>query len=203
MCRQLWMIAKVWAYRPMMWLVAIAALFALVASISDRNRTVMRSTFNIPGEYGAIGAVKLTPMSTLKNGEEFQQSAQSGEVDTSVEGIDLTSMDLRDPTNPLEDFSSLEQALANYPSVRWIRFDMDQIQHVSNETLSKLSELVTIIIHDNQITQTDVDKLADFSSLQMLVLETLDFPASLNTLSDLPSLNTLVLSHSTFNMLDS
>ena len=197
------MIAKVWAYRPMMWLVAIFALSVLVVSISDRNRTRMRSAFIIPGEYGSMGSAKMMPMSTLKNGSPFKQSAQSGEVDTSIEGIDLTSMELQDPTNPMEEFSSLEHALANYPSVRWIRFDKDQIQHVSNETLSRLSELETIIIHDDQITQTDVDQLAEFSSLQMLVLETLDFPASLNTLSVLPSLNTLVLSHSTFHVVDS
>ncbi|MBC8356905.1 MAG: hypothetical protein H8E66_33455 [Planctomycetes bacterium] len=203
MRKQLWMIAKVWAYRPMMWLLAIVALIALLASIEDRNRTKMRSSFVIPGEFESMGSVKLTPMSTLKNGEVFQQFAQSGEVDTSVEGIDLQSMDLRDPTNPLEDFSSLEHALANYPSVRWIRFDTDQIQHVSDDTLSKLSDLETIIIHDHQVTQSDVDKIAQLRSLQMLVVETLDFPASLNTLSNSPSLNTLVLSHSTFNMVDS
>ncbi|MEO8270405.1 MAG: hypothetical protein ABI557_11850, partial [Aureliella sp.] len=193
-----------WAYRPMMWLVAIAAFLALLAaSISERNRLVLRSTFGIPGEYGTTGAFKLVPMSILKNGEKFQRSAQSGEVDTSVEGIDLTSMDLRDPVNPLEDFSSLEQALANYPSARWIRFDKDQVQYVSDKTRSKLSELATIIVHDNQITQTDVDTLAKFNSLQMLVLETLDFSAALNTLSVLPSLNALVLSNSTFNLVDS
>jgi hypothetical protein len=203
MRRQLWMIATVWVYRPMMWLVAVFALSLLLVSIIDRNRTRMRSAFMLPGESRSMTSVKLTPMSILKNGGYFQQSAQSGEVDTSVEGIDLTSMVLRDPTSPLEDFSSLEQALANYPSVRWIRFDRDQIQHVTNDTLSKLSELDTIIIHDNQITQTDVDKLAEFSRLQMLVLETLDFPASLSALSDLPGLDTLVLSHSTFNVVDS
>ena len=173
MDRRLKMIATVWAYRPMMWLLAIAALCVLVASTTVRNHTKMRRAFIIASEYGSMESVKLSPMSTLKNGEEFQRLARLGEVDSSVEGIDLTSkdqgdptnplidlgalMDRRDPTNPLVDFSSLEQALANYPSVRWIRFDMDQIQHVSNETLSKLSELETIIIHDNQVTQTDVD----------------------------------------------
>ncbi len=203
MCRQFWMIAKVWAYRPMMWLVAIAALIAVAASVMDRNRTVLRSAFNIPGANESTWSVKLTPTSTLTSGEKFRQSAESGEVDTSVEGIDLTSMNLSNSTNSLHEFASLERALANYPSVRWIRFDTDQIQHVSNETLSKLSELTTIIIHDNQITQADIDQLSKFSRLQMLVLETVDFPASLNTLSRLPSLDTLVLSHSTFDVADS
>lgn len=198
MLNQFRMIAKVWVYRPMMWLMAIVTLFVLLIASSDRNRTMMRSAFVLPSEFGST-AITAT---TLKDGDAFLQSAQSDKVDNTVEGVDLKSMDLTGPDNPRGDLSSLEHALANYPSVRWIRFGRDQIQHVRSETFNQLRELDTIIIHDDQVSQNDIDQLLEVPRLQTLILETLDLPASLKSLSALLNLETLVLSHSSFRMID-
>lgn len=202
MFRQLWVIAKVWAFRPLIWLLIPLVAFVALASNANRNTTRMVSARLIPGETEVFGPIRLDATTNLRDGRALQKSAAMGDTDASVVGIDLKAMDLRDPSNELQDFSQLQHALKNYPSVRWIRFDQDQIQQVDPTTWGQLTHLNCVILCDHVIEQADIDQIAEIPSLEKLVIQSMDFRASLKPFSELPDLAEIVLSHGTFNMTD-
>ncbi len=211
MIRKYILIAKVWAYRPMMWLLAIFTLLIFILFSAITHVSDIRRAFIPPYEYSLNGSIKLSRTSILSNGNEFREFAILNKVDPTIEGINLTPKQRFGRSDPFwslkfpsvanqsnrnkldNNFPNYEKALAISPSVRWIRFGKDQIQHVSIDTWSKLAKLETIIINDDQITQADIEKISEIRNLKMLVLESFDLSASLAPLSNLPKLNTLVL----------
>ncbi|TWU08323.1 leucine-rich repeat domain-containing protein [Stieleria varia] len=198
MFKRMWMIALVWLYRPLNWLLGLFAILCLI--LTAFMLAEGQSSIRLRPAYPS--ATQQWPAGTLRNSDRFMQVVRDGVAEPSVRGLDFDAMNWREPGSPLADLSPWVDSLALFPKARWAKFSGNQLMEIGPDRLARLAALEAIVIEASTITQDDIDSIAGAKNLRWLELITLDMPASLQSLQQLPHLETLVLSHGDFTMTD-
>jgi hypothetical protein len=204
--RKYYQISIVWMQRPLnWWMVAVLAVIALGGpGLGGKH-------YETSNGYPELSS----PLAkhVIQNYEDFRQAIDRGEIDKTIEGMNLLFIQSsylqdrqRDESNAWQPtvlpISEVEKAVSLFPNLRWLRIGSNHLSLVQTSALNDLSSLATIHIQAGSVSDADVKAVSRLKSIEFIQIDTLDLDGSLTHLASLPKLRTLVISKGPFMMTD-
>ncbi len=155
-----------WRTRPLMWLLPVFLLPLWFVGLSGNWHVRV-----------AVGP-QWPNRGVILRGSVLRRHIESGEVDNTIRSIDFRAMsqesgsislnDRHSPENDLRQFRDIQHVLLQFPNLEAIAFHDGQIRSLTRATLGGLRKLRAVSISSPELSEKDLQQLAQLPNLQQL-----------------------------------